>query len=322
MQIDSKKIQDGALIIGVFLVLWVLASNVTSPSFGIKASVIDATKPSISLPDFSVSTTSLSEITASSYLLGAFDQREPKVAKILVRSNATSTELIASITKLMTATVALEHMQLSDTIVIESSDVRHDSPSGFYKEKDTLSLSEALHALLIESNNDIAWAIARTYGERDFINEMNAKASTLNLSNTHFVNAVGLDEITASSTGNTSDATDLFHLATYIYAVHPTILEITKNPTAKIRNADGKLSHIATSTNQFLLNDSGFLNPIVGGKTGQTPLAGKNLLLLYKNPSDSNVVFVSVVLHSKDAFTDTLTLSKSVTIVGSKVEIK
>ena len=103
---------------------------------------------------------------------------------------------IASITKLMTVLVALEHAELDD--------VRRRSPSASAVGESTINLRageritvrDLVEAALVQSANDAAWALAMHVGDGDvsaFVRMMNAKARALGLTGTHFVRPDGLD---------------------------------------------------------------------------------------------------------------------------------
>src|SRR5699024_8613406 len=102
----------------------------------------------------------------------------------------------ASITKMMTAMLALRSGKLDDTVVIQQEDLMLESGSqvcGFMV-GDKLTLDQLVHCLLVYSGNDAASAIARYVGgnQSDFVDMMNDYAASLGMTGTHFENPHGL----------------------------------------------------------------------------------------------------------------------------------
>ena len=109
---------------------------------------------------------------------------------------------IASVTKIMTAIVALENSQLTDQVTVSAEAASIGESSASLKEGDVLSMEDAIKALLTSSGNDAAIAIADTVGAKlggeggaqaAFVSAMNAKAAALGCMNTLFANPHGLD---------------------------------------------------------------------------------------------------------------------------------
>ena len=109
---------------------------------------------------------------------------------------------IASVTKIMTAIVALENSQLTDQVTVSAQAASIGESSASLKEGDVLSMEDAIKALLTSSGNDAAIAIADTVGAKlggeggaqaAFVAAMNAKAANLGCANTLFANPHGLD---------------------------------------------------------------------------------------------------------------------------------
>src|SRR5207249_4203607 len=123
-----------------------------------------------------------------------------------------------STTKLMTASLAVEHGNLDQQITISnamSNDMNHlsaDSALFGIKKGETYTLRDMLYGLLFVSGNDAAIAIADTLGGNlpNFVAQMNQKAYQLGMYDTHFVNPHGL-----LATGQYSSAHDLALLGRY-----------------------------------------------------------------------------------------------------------
>ena len=117
--------------------------------------------------------------------------------RVLYEKNAGERRSIASITKLMTALVAVElHPDLSSTVTVEREWTGAEGSSMYLKPGEELSLEALLYGLLLSSGNDAALAIAG-YCAGDvesFVAEMNKKAAQLGMNDTHFANPNGLDD--------------------------------------------------------------------------------------------------------------------------------
>ncbi len=114
--------------------------------------------------------------------------------KTLFSQNPKEQLPMASITKIMTAIIALEHKKTNDTYAVSKNDlVGEDSMGLSVGEK--LSLEELLYGLMLSSGNDAAEVLASNYsgGREAFIKAMNDKAKTLGLTDTHFTNPTGLE---------------------------------------------------------------------------------------------------------------------------------
>jgi len=178
---------------------------------------------------------------------------------------------MASLTKVMTALVALERGNLQQRVTIEPSDLVGESSAGL-QAGETDSLTTLLYGLLLPSGNDAAMAIARAIGgspttddpaaRARFIGWMNDEATTLGLRDTHYVNPHGLD-----ASGHFSSAYDLA-LITRAALAYPTFVQISG---AASYDGDG---HHYDHLNQLPKRYPG----IIAGKTGWTDAAGLCLI--------------------------------------------
>lgn len=138
---------------------------------------------------------------------------ETSTGEVVYEKNAHLPLSMASTTKIMTAVVAIESgLPLDLPYKIPSEAIGTEGSSIYLTSDEELTLRELLYALLLESANDSAVAIAIiTYGSADaFVSKMNEKASELGLNDTHFENPHGLD-----SENHVSSASDLAALAKY-----------------------------------------------------------------------------------------------------------
>ena len=135
----------------------------------------------------------------------------PETNQILWEENAQSQRSIASITKVMTATVFLENNpDLTQPVTIARSDVFQASTTHL-RANDKVTADDLLHLLLIASDNAAARALARVspHGSDGFIRRMNEKAAELGLESTHYADPSGL------LSENVSSAYDMARLITH-----------------------------------------------------------------------------------------------------------
>ncbi|MCX7624046.1 MAG: hypothetical protein N2Z82_09915 [Thermomicrobium sp.] len=178
---------------------------------------------------------------------------------------------IASLTKVMTALVALERGDLERMVTIVPEDLVGESSAGLQAGQ-TVALRTLLYGLLLRSGNDAAMAIARAVGgspDREdpvararFVGWMNEKAATLDLRDTRFRNPHGLDE-----PGHRSSALDLARL-TRAALRDPRFVEIFG--ASEYQGEGFEWRH----TNRLPERYPG----VVGGKTGWTDEAGLCLI--------------------------------------------
>ena len=299
-----RKVFNGAFIIVAFSLLWWIIGQQINSSNNLANNSLASADSSINL---TVATTtenvSMPEIGSGGFLLARISQNGPK---ILADKNSDKQFLIASITKLMTAIVATEHLPQNTLITVSKDDLSHNSSSRLFREGETFASNELIRVMLVESNNDAAWALARSVGGNVFINLMNEKAQEIGMEDTHFSNPVGLDPSPVNDLGNVSTPKDLLLLSEYILKNHPEIFEITKEPTYIVHDSNGEINHVAANTDVFLHNAE-FPFQIEGSKTGTTNMALSNLLLIFRDTQTNNL-YMSVVLHSDDRFDSTLML--------------
>jgi D-alanyl-D-alanine carboxypeptidase (penicillin-binding protein 5/6) len=167
----------------------------------------------------------------------------------------------ASITKLMTLLVALEHARLDDMITVTPQAAGTPESTVMLRAGERLSVRDLAIAALVPSANDAATALAVYVGHGSvarFVAMMNARARSLGLTSTHFENPHGLDE-----PGHVSTARDITTLLAAALR-NPFIRKWSTRSTATI--AGGR---VLTSTDGLI----GKL-PLVGAKTGHTEAAG------------------------------------------------
>jgi D-alanyl-D-alanine carboxypeptidase (penicillin-binding protein 5/6) len=171
---------------------------------------------------------------------------------------------MASITKVMTAVIALEHSSPADEVTVPAGAIRVGESSAGLIAGEKLTMREVLEALLVKSGNEAGIAIATHVAgsEEQFLDMMNAKARELGLSDTHFANSHGLD-----ADGHHTTANDLAVLARYAMT-NSVFRDIVKRSAVTI--GKGKRRRTLHTTDQLL----GVYSGAVGIKTGYTSDAG------------------------------------------------
>ena len=136
---------------------------------------------------------------------------EAESGRVLYEQNAHEERLIASITKLMTALVALESgHDLEETVTVGEACTRAEGSSLYLRPGEEISLKGLLYGVMLRSGNDAALAVAEHCGGsvEEFVGRMNEKAAQLGMVNSHFANPNGLN-----AEGHYSSAYDMALLA-------------------------------------------------------------------------------------------------------------
>lgn len=205
---------------------------------------------------------------------------------------------IASITKLMTAIVATEYINIEKEVVIPSTLASTSIPRLVPGE--THTVYSLLYPLLLESSNEAADVIADSVGRRWFVDLMNKKAQAIGLEHTHFTDPSGADG------GNVSTAEDLFRLAKYLYNNRSFILSVSVDKVGFNAYGDPSFANLQN------LNDvPGFTYAFMkGGKVGKSTTAGETMLAVMEFPLQGETRPVAViVLGSPDSKVDVRNLS-------------
>ena len=154
----------------------------------------------------------------------AYFVQNGSTGEVLLSFRARERVPIASITKLMTVLVALEHARLDDVVTVGGHAAAVGESTINLRRGERLTVRELVEAALIQSANDAAAALAEYVGhgsQSSFIALMNAKARRLRLADTHFVNPDGLD--TAGHYSSARDVTKLARVAMHVPFVRETV---------------------------------------------------------------------------------------------------
>lgn len=229
---------------------------------------------------------------------GLFDIKN---AKTIYGQNLLAQMQPASLTKVMTALVALQNCQ-PDQMLTATENVKiteSGAQVAGIKAGDKMTLDQALHILLIESANDAAVLIAENVGGSvdGFTKMMNDEAKKLGATGCNFVNPNGL---TASEHYVTAYDMYLILNAASQYELFNQIISMSSYSTEYYDASGNAVSIETTSTNQYIKGtvDAPDNITVIGGKTGTTDAAGHCLILYVKNaPGDP---FIAVILNTKN----------------------
>jgi len=218
-------------------------------------------------------------------------------SKILFKKNADEKLPIASISKLMSAAVAIDVYSLDDQVTISREALETEGDEGKLNLGEKLTVNNLLYIMLIESSNDSAEALAGKIGRDEFIALMNQKARDLGMENTSFTSPNGLDPYDPSLFPNTSSAIDLAKLMVHIQNSYPLISRILSLKDFSLISPDGKFSHYLVNTNVLLYQPK-----TIWGKTGYTKKANGCIVNLIKPKENDDYLIVNVILGANDRF--------------------
>lgn len=214
--------------------------------------------------------------------------------RVLYSKNSNEVRSIASISKIMTAIVAIESGKLKKTVTINDCVLRAYGSGIYIKVGEKLTLEDLLYGLMLRSGNDAALAIADYVGGSvsKFVTMMNDKAQKLGMRHTTFNNPSGLDE--EEEKGNFSTAYDMALLTSYAMQ-NETFKKITG--TKKYVLKTNKNNYIWYNKNKLLTT----YEYTTGGKTGFTKKARRTLV---STASKNNLNLAVVTLDDGNDFQD------------------
>lgn len=210
--------------------------------------------------------------------------------RILYEKNKDDQSLIASITKIMTAVIAIENKNLDDIVEVGEEVLPMYGSNIYIEVGEKMTLRDLLYGLILRSGNDAAVTIAKYVGgsEEKFVELMNGKAKKLGMTNTIFRNSHGLDD----KNENYSTAYDMAKLMIYANKLMD-FVEISG--TRKWTVETDKKNYIWNNRNKMLTE----YKYATGGKTGYTPKAGKTLV---STASQNNLNLVAVTINDTNHY--------------------
>jgi D-alanyl-D-alanine carboxypeptidase len=230
------------------------------------------------------SDTGIPILTAKSALV--YDLKDEKV---LYEKNPELVTPMASLTKLMTAIVAIDNAKEDDRYTVTPEALVGENTIGL-SEGEVMSLEELLYGVFMYSANDAAETLAINTMKRDeFIKAMNEKGKAIGLKNTNFTNPTGLQ-----GDGNQhTTAYDLLVLSKYALENYPEIRNAAATPEHYLPATEDHYEYYLYSQLNLLTTYPG----VKGLKDGYTPEAGWCLITYYKNEDEE---LIGIVLGSED----------------------
>lgn len=209
----------------------------------------------------------------------------------------------ASITKVMTALVALKNCDLQETVLIgeECRDIEIGSSICMIDPGDQMTVEQLLYGLLLNSGNDAAMSLAVHVGGsvENFVEMMNQEARRLGATGTHFMNPHGLQDENHYTT--VYDVYLMFQEALK-YDIFQEIIGESQYYCVFIRDND-KYGIMWQSTNYYHIGEASPPDDVVviGGKTGTTDEAGCCLCLLAKDKYGDPHISILLNVDTKEA---------------------
>ncbi len=231
------------------------------------------------------------DVNTNKYILMDMDTN-----RIIIGENINEVKSVASISKIMTAILAIESGKMDDKVTV-GDEILAAYGSGIYiKQGEVLTLKDLVYGLMLRSGNDASYAIAKYVGGsvENFVKKMNEKAIEIGMKNTTFNNPNGLDE----EKGNYSTAYDMAILTSYA---------MKNNEYKKITKT--KKYVLKTNMNVYSWTNKNKLLKLykyaTGGKTGYTKIAKRTLVT---TASKNNINLVVVTLNDGDDWNDHIEL--------------
>lgn len=238
---------------------------------------------------------------------------EADTGAILYAKNIDSKQYPASITKVMTALVALENSQMTDKVTFSHDCVSFlqpgDSSVGL-KEGNVITMEQALYAMLLASANEAAYAVGENTGKNLgydydwFISRMNERVKELGGVHSNFVNTNGLHD-----KNHYTCARDMALIGRELFK-HPEFFKIVQTLQYTIPKSKTVEEHVFQQKHKMLQpQNSNYYKYAVGGKTGFTSDA-KSTLITMAEKDDVKLVCVVLRTYGKNVYPDTTNLLK------------
>lgn len=237
---------------------------------------------------------------------------EATTGRILYGKNPNLKLPPASTTKLMTAMVALDRLNLNDAVTVSDKASRVSPIKVNFREGERVRIDTLLRAALMKSANDAAYALAEAVAgsEERFVELMNQKATAIGMNDTRFVNSTGLPE-----DGQYITAYDLARMLRHALR-YTFIKEVINTRTDRIQTEGGRTIFLKNS-NKLLWEDES----VIGGKTGYTRVAKHCFVCASENDGEGVIVAVLGSPSRETLWKESETLiSKGFDILNGKEE--
>lgn len=237
---------------------------------------------------------------------------EASTGRVLYGKNPNLRLPPASTTKLMTAMVALDRLNLNDTVTVSDKASKVSPIRVNFRAGERVRIDTLLRAALMKSANDAAYALAEAVAgsEEMFVELMNQKATAIGMNDTRFVNSTGLPE-----EGQYITAYDLARMLRHALR-YTFIKEVINTRTDSIQTEGGRTIFLKNS-NKLLWEDE----TVIGGKTGYTRVAKHCFVCASENEGEGVIVAVLGSPSRESLWKESETLiSKGFNILSGKEE--
>ncbi|GHH98135.1 D-alanyl-D-alanine carboxypeptidase family protein [Neobacillus kokaensis] len=226
---------------------------------------------------------------------------EQKSGRVLFEKEAHTKRRIASITKIMTAILAIESGKMERTVTVSEKATRAEGSSVYLKPGQKIKLEDLVYGLMLRSGNDTAVAIAEFVGGsvEGFAYLMNQKAKEIGMVNTHFANPHGLDD----HENHYSTAYDMALLTRYAMQ-NKTYQKISGTKVHRAPNPNEAWDYKWTNKNRLLTK----YKYCTGGKTGFTKRAKRTLVT---TAAKGDMELIAVTLNGPDDWNDHISMYES-----------
>jgi serine-type D-Ala-D-Ala carboxypeptidase (penicillin-binding protein 5/6) len=224
---------------------------------------------------------------------------EQESGRILYEKNAHTKMRIASITKIMTAILAIESGKLDEMVKVSERALKAEGSAIYLQKGEKIKLEDLVYGLMLRSGNDAAVAIAEHVGGslEGFVVMMNQKAAEIGMTNTIFANPHGLDD----HENHYSTAYDMAILTQYAMQ-NETYQKISGTEIHRAPNPNEKWDRVWHNKNKLL---TGLYEYSTGGKTGYTVRAKRTLV---STASKDGFNTIAVTLNDPNDWKDHMNL--------------
>jgi serine-type D-Ala-D-Ala carboxypeptidase (penicillin-binding protein 5/6) len=220
---------------------------------------------------------------------------EQESGRVLYEKDAHKVSRIASITKIMTAILAIESGKMNDMVKVSDKAVRAEGSSIYLKPGEKIKLEDLVYGLMLRSGNDAAVAIAEHVGGSldGFVYLMNEKAREIGMEDSHFANPHGLDD----HENHVSTAYDMAILTRYAME-NDMYKKISGTKVHRAPNPTETWDRVWKNKNRLLTE---LYDHSTGGKTGYTKRAKRTLV---STAEKDDFELIAVTLNAPDDWND------------------
>ncbi|USK32386.1 D-alanyl-D-alanine carboxypeptidase [Bacillus sp. F19] len=220
---------------------------------------------------------------------------EQESGRVLFEKDAHTKRRIASITKIMTAILAIESGKMDEKATVSNRAIHAEGSAVYLQEGEKIKLEDLVYGLMLRSGNDAAVAIAEHVGGsvEGFVHLMNQKAAEIGMMNTEFANPHGLDD----HENHYSSAYDMAILTRYAME-NPIYQKISGTKVHRAPNPNEQWDRVWRNKNKLLTS---LYEYSTGGKTGYTKRAKRTLV---STAQKDGMNLVAVTIDASDDWND------------------